>query len=176
MFVSATKNPIRALRMLLHAPQGDRFLSLIDLNIADERGNVEKAHHLKLRTKFRYTGAGEYLIFGGVEPKVGPPSRHTDRANHHKAIISHIPLSKLLSHMPTMPDDDDPFRFRILQAHEKLSHARHAIKKTLLPMTYSLGRAVGQMMGILCIPPQHFESGRHQGSCFQYLLLTPDCE
>ena len=176
MFVSATKNPIRALHMLLHAPQGDKFLILIDLNIADERGNVEKAHHLKLRTKFRYTGAGEYLIFGGVEPKVGPLSIRTDWANNHKAIISHIPLSKLQSHMPTMPDDDDPFRFKILQAHEKLPHARHAMKKTSLPMTYSLGRAVGQLVGILSIPPQHFETSTHQGSCLQCALLTLECE
>ena len=176
MFVSATKNPIRALHMLLHAPQGGRFLILIDLNIADERGNVQKAHHLKLITKFRYTGAGEYLIFGGVEPKVGPSPLFEDWANDHKAIISHVPLSKLLSHMPKTPDDDDPFRFKILQAHEKLSHARRALKETSLPMTYSLGKAVGQLVGILCISPQHFETGTYQDSCLQYALLSPECE
>ena len=71
MFVSATKNPMRALHMLLHAPQGERTLILVDLGVADEEGNVQKAHHLKLKTPFKYTGAGEYLLFGGVEPKVG---------------------------------------------------------------------------------------------------------
>ncbi len=43
---------------------------MIDLNKADETGNVNKAHDLKLRTEFRYTGAGEYLIFGGVGQEV----------------------------------------------------------------------------------------------------------
>lgn len=40
---------------------------------ADVNDSVQKVHHLKLRTEFRYTGAGEYLIFGGVPPKVGLP-------------------------------------------------------------------------------------------------------
>ena len=38
---------------------------------ADQNGNVQKAFDLKLETKYRYTAAGEYLIFGGVEPQVG---------------------------------------------------------------------------------------------------------
>lgn len=71
MFVSATKNPMRAIHMLLRAPDGEKALILIDLKAADESGNVEKAHNLKLQTAFRYTAAGEYLIFGGVTPKVG---------------------------------------------------------------------------------------------------------
>lgn len=71
MFVSATKNPMRAFHMLLHAPDGEKGLILIDLKAADESGNVEKAHTLKLQTTFRYTAAGEYLIFGGVSPRVG---------------------------------------------------------------------------------------------------------
>lgn len=135
---------MRALHLLLHAPQGESHLILIDLNAADEKGNVQKAHHLKLRTEFRYTGAGEYLIFGGVEPK---------------AIIASIPLSELLSNTPRAPDNQDPFCFEVLEAHERLSHARRAIKQQILPMTHSLGRAIGEMVGNLCIPPKHFESG-----------------
>ena len=38
---------------------------------ADKNGNVQKAYDLKLETEHRYTAAGEYLIFGGVEPQVG---------------------------------------------------------------------------------------------------------
>lgn len=143
MFISATKNPMRALHMLLHAPAGEKSLILIDLNAADEFGNVQKANNLQLRTKFRYTGAGEYLIFGGVERKASLPSLFTNQANQNQAIISCIPLSKILANMPATPDDNDPFRFAVLQAHKTLSLARHAIRKELLPMTYSLGRAVG---------------------------------
>lgn len=38
---------------------------------ADKNGNVQKAFDLKLETEWRYTAAGEYLIFGGVDPQVG---------------------------------------------------------------------------------------------------------
>ncbi|KAL9069090.1 MAG: hypothetical protein Q9161_005737 [Pseudevernia consocians] len=48
---------------------------------------------------------------------------------------------------------------RGIQEPEKLSYARHVMKKEAPPMTYSLGRAVGEMVGILRIPPKHFESG-----------------
>ena len=52
----------------------DSSIAVIDLNRADKTGNVNKAHDLKLRTEFRYTGAGEYLIFGGVEQEANLPS------------------------------------------------------------------------------------------------------
>ena len=71
MFVSATKNPMRALHRRLRAPPGQTDLVLIDLNAADEHGNVQKAQDLKLWTSFKYSAAGEYLIFGGVAPSVG---------------------------------------------------------------------------------------------------------
>ena len=167
MFISATKNPMRALHLLLHAPPGENELILIDLNVADENGNVQKARDLRFRTAFKYTAAGEYLIFGGVDPNVGLLSLSTDPANDRKAIISHIPLSRLLSNMPTTPDDDDPFKFKALQANETLSHARRAIKNKVSPMTYGLGRAIGQLIGILQIPPEHFETGTHWDPCFQ---------
>lgn len=156
---------MRALHMLLHAPQGENQLILIDLHLADERGNVQKAHHLKLRTEFRYTGAGEYLIFGGVEPKVGLLSMSPDLANHHKAVIASIPFSRLLSNMPRTADHQDPFCFETLKAHKTLSHARRAIKQQVLPMTHALGRAIGELVGQLCTPPKYFESGTHQISC-----------
>lgn len=142
----------------------DASIAVIDLTKADERGNVEKAHNLKLKTDFRYTGAGEYLIFGGVDNEVGLLSLSSGLANKYKAIISHIPLSRLLVNMPTTPGSDDPFFLKVLQSHERLLHARRAIKKEVLPMTYSLGRAVGELVGILCIPPKYFESGAHQVS------------
>lgn len=161
--------PVRAFRLvstvlyslLSRALRGGEHSSIavIDLHKADERGNVNKAHQLKLRTKFRYTGAGEYLIFGGVEPEVGLPSLELDLANNHKAIIAHIPLSKLLVNMPTTPDSNDPFCFEVLQGQETLSHARRAIKREALPMTFSLGRAVRELVGNMCIPAKHFESG-----------------
>lgn len=75
MFISATKNPMRAIHMLLHAPEGCRDLVLIDLHAADEQGNVQKASDLRLQTDFKYSAAGEYLIFGGVPPEVSL-SRH----------------------------------------------------------------------------------------------------
>ena len=159
MFISATKNPMRAIHILLHAPQGEKGLILIDLNAADESGNVEKARDLKLQTQFRYSAASEYLIFGGVGPKVGNSSPYIDPANNYKAIISHIPFQTLLSGLPKTPDDNDPFKFKVLQAHKTLSYARSAIKKDVLPMTYSLGIAVGQLVGILCVPPKNFETG-----------------
>ena len=159
MFVSATKNPMRAIHLLLHAPEGENELIVIDLKAADENGNVQKARNLKLDTTFRYTAASEYLIFGGVPCSVGLSSLCTHSANARKAIISHIPLSTLRAMMPTTANEDDPFRFDLLQANEALSYARYAIKKTAHPMTYSLGRAVGQLVGILGIPPEHFESG-----------------
>ncbi|CAD6589678.1 MAG: hypothetical protein ASARMPRED_004166 [Alectoria sarmentosa] len=144
MFVSFTKNPIRAIHMALRGGE-DSTIAIIDLREADHgTDNVEKVHHLKLRTEFNYTGAGEYLIFGGVAPK---------------AIISHLPLSRLLANIPTTPNSDDPFNLRVLRATEKLSHARCAIRKEVLPMTYSLGRAVGELVAKLCIPPKHFQSG-----------------
>ena len=161
MFISATKNPMRAIHILLHAPQGEKGLILIDLKAADESGNVEKAGDPKLQTKFCYAAGGEYLIFGGVGPRVGPSSPLTDPAHNYKAIISYIPLQKLLSSTPTTANDEDPFKFKILQAHKALSYARSAIKKDVHPMTYSLGLAVGQMVGILCIPPKSFESGTY---------------
>ena len=160
MFVSATKIQMRALYILLHAPQGEKGLILIDLNAADESGNVEKASELKLQTAFKYSAGGEYLIFGGVSPRVGPSSPFTDCANDYKAIISYISLPKLLSNMPTTPNDEDPFKLKVLQAHKALSYSRNAIMKDLPPMTYSLGKAVGQLVGILCVPPKHFENGR----------------
>lgn len=73
MFVSATKNPMRAIHMLLHGTPGEKFLILIDLVAADENDNVQKAYDLQLKTEFLYTAAGEYLIFGGVSPKVDLP-------------------------------------------------------------------------------------------------------
>ena len=159
MFVSASKNPMRAIHILLHAPQGEKGLILIDLNAADESGNVEKARDLKLQTKFRYTAASEYLIFGGVDTKVGNSSPYIDPANNYKAIISYIPFQTFLSSLPRTLDDEDPFKMKILQAHKTLSHARSAIKKDVLPMTYSLGIAVGQLVGVLCVPPKNFETG-----------------
>ena len=150
---------MRAIHILLHAPQGEKGLILIDLNAADESGNVEKARDLKLQTKFNYTAAGEYLIFGGVDPRVGPASPLTDLANSHKAIISYTPLQRLLSSTPTTPNDEDPFKFKILQAHRTLLYARRAIIKDVHPMTYSLGIAVGQLVGILSVPPNNFETG-----------------
>ena len=75
MFISATKNPIRTFHMLLHAPEGKRDLILIDLHVADVKGNVQKASALRLQTDFKYSAAGEYLIFGGVPPEVSLP-RH----------------------------------------------------------------------------------------------------
>lgn len=128
---------------------------------------MEKVHHLKLRTEFNYTGAGEYLIFGGVGPKVGLRSLSSDVANDHQAIISHLPLSRLLANIPTTPNSDDPFSLRVLRATEKLSHARCTIRREVLPMTYSLGRAVGELVANLCIPPKHFHSGTHQISCLE---------
>ena len=159
MFISATKNPMRAIHILLHAPQGEKGLILIDLNTADESGNVEKARDLKLQTNFRYSAASEYLIFGGVSPRVGLSSLSPDSAKDSKAIISCVPLQTLLSRVPTTPSDDDPFKLKVLQAHKTLSYARSAIKKDVLPMTYSLGIAVGQLVGILCVPPKNFETG-----------------
>ena len=61
---------MRAIHMLLHAPEGCGDLVLIDLHAADEQGNVQKASNLKLQTDFKYSPAGEYLIFGGVPPEV----------------------------------------------------------------------------------------------------------
>ena len=167
---------MRAIHILLHAPQGEKGLILIDLNAADESGNVEKARDLKLQTKFRYTAAGEYLIFGGVGPRVGLSSPLADLANDPKAIISYIPLQRLLSSMPTTPDEEDPFKLKILQAHKTLSYARSAIKKDVLPMTYSLGIAVGQLVGMLCVPPRHFENGICWALFGSYILLTLHCE
>ena len=160
---------MRALHMLLHAPDGEKSLILIDLKLADEKGNVERAYDLKLRTEFMYSAAGEYLIFGGVDPKVQRllSQSRLILTDNHKAIISRIPLSDLLSHLPTIPDDDDPFRIKVLQAHGRLSKARGAIKRAVPPMTYSLGSAVGRLVGILGIPPQHFQSGTHEVSCPQ---------
>ena len=158
--------------MLVHAPKGDKGLILVDLHAADEHGNVEKASNLKLQTTWRYTAAGEYLIFGGVSPKVGLPLPFVDPANDYKAIISYVPLSRLLS---TALNDDDPFRFQVLQSHERLSYARSAIKKDVLPMTYSLGKAVGQLVGTLCVPPKHFENGMCWGPCLRQAVLTPRC-
>ena len=66
---------MRAVHMLLHAPEGERSLILIDLHAADKQGNVEKASALRLHTNFKYSAAGEYLIFGGVPPEVSL-SRH----------------------------------------------------------------------------------------------------
>lgn len=166
MFVSATKNPMRAIYMLLRAPDGEKGLILIDLKAADENGNVEKAHNLKLQTAFRYSAAGEYLIFGGVSPRVSLVITYKSAlANNRKAIVSYVPLSRLLSKMPTTPNDKDPFKFKVLQAHKALSRARHEIMKDVLPMTYSLGRAVGQLVEILCVPPKLFESGTFRKSC-----------
>ena len=158
---------MRAIHLLLHAPEGENELILIDLRAADESGNVQKARDLKLDTTFHYTAASEYLIFGGVPCNVCLPSLYTHPANAHKAIISHISLSRLRAAMPTMADDDDPFRFELLQAHKTLSYARYAIKKTALPMTYSLGRAIGQLVGVLGIPPTYFTSGMPYNSCPQ---------
>ena len=166
---------MRAIHLLLHAPEGENELIVIDLKAADENGNVQKAHNLKLDTTFRYTAASEYLIFGGVPCNVGLSSLSTYSANAHKAIISHIPLSRLRAAMPTTAGDEDPFRFELLQANETLSHARYAIKKTALPMTYSLGRAVGQLVGVLGIPSTHFESGVLHDSCICTILLTLGC-
>ena len=69
MFVSATKNPMRTFHMLLHAPEDKRDLIMIDLHAADVQGNVQKASALRLQTDFKYSAAGEYLIFGGVPPE-----------------------------------------------------------------------------------------------------------
>ena len=167
---------MRAIHILLHAPQGEKGLILIDLNAADENGNVEKARDLKLQTKFHYSAASEYLIFGGVDPRVSFPSPFTDLANDHKAIISYIPLQRLLSSMPTTPNDEDPFKFKILQAHETLSYARSAIKKDVQPMTYSLGIAVGQLVAILCVPPNNFETGTCWSTYPRQALLILYCE
>ena len=165
MFVSATKNPMRALHLLLRAPQGEKSLILIDLHVADINGNVQKASDLKIQTSFGYTPAGEYLIFGGVEPKVCLSLLFATVANFHQAIISQISLSSLLSAMPSTPDDLDPFRFQLLQANEKLSSARYAMRKEVPPITYALGMAVGQLVGNLRIPPKLFETGRNQNPC-----------
>ena len=176
MFISASKNPMRALHMLLNAPQGEKGLILINLQAADETGNAEKASSLKLETTFRYSAAGEYLIFGGVEPRVGGSSRFIDLANDYKAIISYISLQSLMFSMPTTPNDEDPFKFKILQAHKTLSYARSAIKKDVHPMTYSLGIAVGQLVGILCVPPKNFETGMCYNTYLRQALLTLYCE
>ena len=164
MFISATINPMRALHILLHALEGEKGLILIDLNTADENGNVEKARDLNLKTEFNYTAAGEYLIFGGVGPKVGLSSLFKDLADNYKAIISYISLASILSNTSTTLDHEDPFRFKILQAHRRLSYARRAITKDVLPMTYALGKAVGSMVGTLSIPPKHFQNGMCNGS------------
>ena len=91
--------------------------------------------------------------------------------NYYKAIISHVSISTLVDDMPATPDSEDPFCFKVLQAQEKLSYARHAIKKEAPPMTYSMGKAVEEMVGILRIPPKQFESGMHQISC---LIMNAD--
>lgn len=62
--------------------------------------------------------------------------------------------------MPVTTFCDDPFGFKVLQAEDKLSHARGAIKKEAHPMTYSLGRAVGNLVAVLGFPPKHFECGK----------------
>lgn len=176
MFVSATKNPMRAIYMLLRAPDGEKGLILIDLKAADENGNVEKAHSLKPQTAFRYTSAGEYLIFGGVSPRVSLIIT-TNLANNHKAIVSYVEFSRLLTKMPTTPNDKDPFKFAVLQAHQTLSRARRELMKYILPMTYSLGKAVGELVGILGVTPKHFESGTVRNSCLRrYTLLILECE
>ena len=154
---------MRAIHILLHAPQGEKGLILIDLNAADEFGNVEKAWDLNLRTTFRYSAGGEYLIFGGVGPRVVPSSPFIDLAHNDKAIISYIPLQTLLSSLSTAANDEDPFKFKILQVHKTLSYARSMIKKEVPPMTYSLGIAVGKLVGNLCVPRKHFENGKCQG-------------
>ena len=65
-----------------------------------------------------------------------------------------------MANMPTTPQSSDPFGLKVLQAKEKLSHARSIFKKEAHPMTYSLGRAVGDLVGILDIPPKLFECGK----------------
>ena len=62
--------------------------------------------------------------------------------------------------MPITSLSNDPFCLKVLQAEEKLSRARSAIKKDAHPMTFSLGRAVGDLLGILGIPPKLFECGK----------------
>lgn len=65
-----------------------------------------------------------------------------------------------MANMPITPQSNDPFCLKVLQAEEKLSRARRAIKKDAHPMTFSLGRAVGELVGILGIPPKFFECGK----------------
>lgn len=65
-----------------------------------------------------------------------------------------------MANMPITPQSNDPFGLKVLQAEEKLSYARSVFKKEAHPMTYSLGRAVGDLVGILRIPPKLFECGK----------------
>ena len=65
-----------------------------------------------------------------------------------------------MANMPITPQSNDLFSLEVLQAEEKLSYARSVFKKEVHPMTYSLGRAVGDFVGILGIPPKLFECGK----------------
>ena len=64
-----------------------------------------------------------------------------------------------MANMPITSQSNDPFFLEVLQAEEKLSSARRVIKRETHHMTYSLGRAVGDLVRILGISPTHFESG-----------------
>ena len=74
--------------------------------------------------------------------------------------------------MPTTPESDDPFSFKVLQRHEKLSNGRLAIKRQTVPMTFCQGKAVGELVALMCIPPKHYQTGMLQCSCLNHTVLT----
>ena len=74
--------------------------------------------------------------------------------------------------MSTTPETDDPFFFKVLQQHDKLSNARRAMKGKTVPMTFCLGKAVGELVGLMSIPPKHFQTGTLQFFCLNHTVLT----
>ena len=77
-----------------------------------------------------------------------------------------------MDNIPSTPESDDPFLFKLLQRHNKLSNARRAIKGNIIPMTFCLGKAVGELVGRMYIPPKHYQTGILQCSCLNHTVLT----
>ncbi|KAK0516206.1 hypothetical protein JMJ35_000809 [Cladonia borealis] len=137
-YIEEAKRIVRAIHRALKLGP-DAAICVLSLDLADAEGRVQSASALKLRQLVNhfYIPFNEFLVYGKI-----PPS----------AILSVLPISKLLAAIPSIPSDPDIFKILILRDSKSLRSGRIAHEKARLPLSYGVGYAVGKFAQCLGIP------------------------
>lgn len=77
-----------------------------------------------------------------------------------ESVLSVVPLKRILSLPPQMPNDWDPFGIHTVKAAQSAGIARRETSSKPMSLSFDSGRAVAQFLLLLRIPLSFLESRR----------------